>query len=80
LSDEEINARPGGLPPVAFHFRHLARSLDRLLTYAEGRDLSAEQLAAMKSEMDPGAMRDPPFCGAEFGPGEQHDPGADVRP
>jgi uncharacterized damage-inducible protein DinB len=58
LSDEEINARPGGLPPVAFHLRHMARSLDRLLTYAEGRDLSAEQLAAMKTEMDPGARRD----------------------
>ena len=39
LSDEQINARPGGLPPVAFHLRHIARSLDRLLTYAEGKDL-----------------------------------------
>ena len=37
LSDEQINARPGGLAPVAFHLRHIARSLDRLLTYAEGR-------------------------------------------
>jgi uncharacterized damage-inducible protein DinB len=62
LSDAEINARPGGLPPVAFHLRHLARSLDRLLTYAEGRSLSAEQLAAMKSEMDPGATRDALFA------------------
>ncbi|MGH9545991.1 MAG: DinB family protein [Terriglobales bacterium] len=55
LSDEEINARPGGLPAVAFHLRHIARSLDRLLTYAEGQDLSGEHLAAMKAEMDPGA-------------------------
>jgi hypothetical protein len=61
LSDEEINARPGGLPPVAFHLRHLARSLDRLLTYAEGRALSTEQLAEMKTEMDPGATRDVVF-------------------
>jgi uncharacterized damage-inducible protein DinB len=61
LSDEEINARPGGLPPVAFHLRHMARSLDRLLAYAEGRDLSEEQLAAMKAEMDPGATRDALF-------------------
>jgi hypothetical protein len=57
LSDEELNARPGGLPPVAFHLRHIARSLDRLLTYAEGRDLSEPQLAALKTEMDPGATR-----------------------
>jgi hypothetical protein len=58
LSDEELNARPAGLPPVAFHLRHIARSLDRLLTYAEGRDLSEPQLAALKTEMDPGATRD----------------------
>ena len=46
LSDEQINARPGGLAPVAFHLRHIARSLDRLLTYAEGKDLDAELLSA----------------------------------
>ena len=37
--------------------RHVARSLDRLLTYAEGRALSEEQQAAMKTELDPGAKR-----------------------
>jgi len=57
LSDEQINARPGGLPAVAFHLRHVARSLDRLLTYAEGRALSEEQQAVMKPELDPGAKR-----------------------
>jgi uncharacterized damage-inducible protein DinB len=57
LSDEEVNARPGGLPPVAFHLRHIARTLDRLLSYAEGRGLTDEQLAAIKTEMEPGATR-----------------------
>jgi uncharacterized damage-inducible protein DinB len=57
LSDEELNARPGGLAPVAFHLRHIARSADRLLTYAEGGQLSVEQIAAMKSELAPGATR-----------------------
>ncbi len=57
LSDEQINARPGGVAPVAFHLRHIARSLDRLLTYAEGRDLDDEQLSAKQAEMDPGATR-----------------------
>jgi len=52
LTDEELYYRPGGIAPVAFHLRHIARSMDRLLTYAEGRPLSAEQIAAMKSEMD----------------------------
>ncbi|HVJ07481.1 MAG TPA: DinB family protein [Acidisarcina sp.] len=58
LSDDEVNARPHGLPPIAFHLRHMGRSADRLLTYAEGRELNANQLLALKAEMDPGATRD----------------------
>ena len=57
LTDAECNARPHGIPPVAFHLRHIARSLDRLLTYAEGDSLSPGQLAALKSEMEPDATR-----------------------
>ncbi len=52
LSDEELEARPFGLPSVGFQMRHIVRSLDRLLIYADGRQLSAEQLAALKSEME----------------------------
>ena len=55
LSDAEVNARPMDLPPVAFHLRHTVRSLDRLLSYAEGTQLDATQLGALKSEMDAGA-------------------------
>lgn len=58
LTDEQVNLRPGGTAPVAFHLRHAVRSLDRLLTYAEGRQLSAEQLAALKTELDAGATRE----------------------
>ena len=54
LSDAEMNARPMDLPPVAFHLRHMTRSLDRLQSYAEGTQLDATQLAALKSEMDAG--------------------------
>lgn len=57
LSDDELNERPDGIAPVAFHLRHIARSMDRLLTYAEGRQLSAEQVSEMKQEMEPGATR-----------------------
>src|SRR5271170_2817886 len=57
LSDEELNARPAGIGPVGFHLRHIARSIDRLRTYAEGGQLSGEQLEALKSELDPGASR-----------------------
>lgn len=55
LAEEAIFARPAGLPPVAFHLRHGVRSLDRLLTYAEGRALDERQLALLGSEMAPGA-------------------------
>lgn len=58
LGDEQMFARPPGLPAVAFHMRHAARSLDRLLTYAEGRMLDEEQLARLRTEMDPGTAED----------------------
>lgn len=50
LTDIEIHTLPLELPPIAFHLRHIARSVDRLLTYAEGGQLSAEQLAKLKAE------------------------------
>ena len=55
LSDEEMDARPFGLPSVAFQMRHMVRSLDRLLTYAEGLGLSEAQMVALRSEQDGGA-------------------------
>ena len=54
LSDAEMAARPFGIAPVAFHLRHMARSLDRLLTYAEGRQLTNAQLEALRSELAEG--------------------------
>ena len=53
LNDAQTHARPAGLPSVAFQLRHITGSLDRLLTYAEGRALSEEQLEALKSEARP---------------------------
>jgi uncharacterized damage-inducible protein DinB len=53
LSEAQMNARPFGVAPVVFHLRHIGRSLDRLLTYAEGRQLSEAQLIALQSEMEP---------------------------
>ena len=50
LSDAEVHAEPLGLPAVSFHLKHIARSVDRILTYAEGGQVSAEQLAVLKSE------------------------------
>ncbi len=61
LTDEELNARPGGLEPIAFHLRHIARSIDRMLTYAENQPLDSEQMSAMQQEKQPGATRDALF-------------------
>jgi len=61
LNDEELNARPAGIAPVSFHLRHIARSIDRLLTYAEGNQLTRAQIAAMQSESELGAK-----CGELF--------------
>lgn len=50
LTDAELAATPYGLPSIAFQLRHIAGRLDRLLTYAEGRALNEQQLAALQSE------------------------------
>lgn len=50
LTDAETHAQPLGLPSVSFHLKHIARSVDRILTYAEGGQLTAEQLTLLKSE------------------------------
>ena len=54
LDDEAIEAEPYGLLSVGWQLRHTARSLDRLLTYAEGRMLDAAQLAALATERERG--------------------------
>jgi uncharacterized damage-inducible protein DinB len=50
LTDLEIHAQPLGLMSVACHIKHIARSIDRILTYAEGGQLSSEQLTLLKGE------------------------------
>ena len=54
LDDVGLLARPHGLPSVSFHLRHMARSLDRLLTYARGEALNAAQLALLGTEIAAG--------------------------
>ncbi len=50
LTDAEVRSAPLGLTPISYHLRHIAGSVDRILTYAEGGQLSPEQLAAFKTE------------------------------
>jgi len=62
LSDVELNARPAGIAPVAFHLRHISRSIDRLLTYAEGQSLDERQTAALQSELSRSATKEEVFA------------------
>lgn len=55
LSREQLWARPGGAASIGFHLKHLAGSLDRLLTYARGEPLTAAQLAFLDAEERPGS-------------------------
>ena len=57
LDGEQVWARPGGVASVGFHLRHIAGSLDRLLTYARGAQLESRQVAALRAEGEAG---DPP--------------------
>jgi uncharacterized damage-inducible protein DinB len=58
LSDVEIHSQPLGLMSVAVQLRHIAGSVDRLLTYAEGHQLSEEQLSALKVEQSGAETRE----------------------
>ncbi|MBB6144027.1 putative damage-inducible protein DinB [Silvibacterium bohemicum] len=61
LSETDLHASPSGLTPIAYHLRHIPRSLDRLLSYAEGNQLSSEQIVELKRESDPGTTREELF-------------------
>ena len=55
LEADDLWARPGGAAPVGFHLRHVAGSIDRLLTYARGEMLTQGQHEALAREQSPGA-------------------------
>ena len=63
LTVGQLWMRPGGAASVGFHLRHVAGSVERLLTYARGERLSAGQLAAIRREGEPG---DPPATADEL--------------
>ncbi len=50
LTDEELRERPNGAPSAAFHLRHIAGSINRLLTYSRGEELNDAQFDFLKQE------------------------------
>jgi hypothetical protein len=57
LTVAELWLMPGGAASVGFHLKHIAGSIDRLLTYARGAPLSDAQRATLAAEKNVG---DPP--------------------
>lgn len=50
LSPAQLWARPGGAAAIGYHLLHVPGSLDRLLTYSCGQQLTQEQLSALAAE------------------------------
>jgi uncharacterized damage-inducible protein DinB len=55
LTNDDVWRRTGSLPSLGFHLRHIAHSVDRLVTYLCGAQLSDAQIATLKQEADSGA-------------------------
>ena len=55
VPEEAVWKRVGTLPSLGFHLRHIAGSVDRLVTYLMGEQVTREQIAYMKEEGTPGA-------------------------
>jgi uncharacterized damage-inducible protein DinB len=58
LTTKQIWATPHGFGSVGFHIRHIAGSVDRLITYLAGKQLSEAQMTALAAEKEPGATRE----------------------
>ena len=65
LTTEQIWATPHGFGSVGYHLRHIAGSTDRLMTYVGGGQLSSGQMAALKTEKEPGAGREALLAGID---------------
>ena len=54
MTAEDLWRDPGGgTAPAGFHLLHLVNAMDRLLTYARGEPLSADQMATLRVEAGP---------------------------
>jgi uncharacterized damage-inducible protein DinB len=55
LTNGQVWRSTGVIPPLGFQLRHIAGSVDRLVTYLMDEPLSESQLAELKQESAPGA-------------------------
>lgn len=59
LTPVQVWTAPEGMTPLGFHVAHLSGSTDRLLTYARGSQLDADQKSALGRERMIGVERPP---------------------
>jgi len=55
LTTDQVWTRPHGLAPLGFQIRHIGGSVERLMTYVFGGQLSEQQMQDLATQMDPGA-------------------------
>ena len=61
MTAEDLWRDPGGgSAPAGFHLLHMVNAMDRLLTYARGEPLSADQMATLRVEAGPHQELDGP--------------------
>ena len=53
LTPEQLWASPHGFGSAGFHIRHIAGSTERLMSYLQNRELTAEQIRALRDEEQP---------------------------
>ena len=79
LSNDELNSNPSGLPSVAFHLKHIARSIDRLLTYAEARQLRYPPTRSTQSRIRASSFGRIPLLRTRHRAGHRRHPCPDPR-
>ena len=65
LTTEQAWRQVNALPALGFHLRHIAGSVDRLMTYLMEGEITREQIAYLKSEGEPGASLDELLAGVD---------------
>lgn len=66
LTEAQIWKALPGLPPLGFHLRHIAGSVDRLVTYLSGEQLHENQLQSLREEGAPGGCPEELLQAIEF--------------
>jgi hypothetical protein len=65
LTAERLWTAPPNCGPVGFHLRHIGGTVDRLITYLKGAELTPAQMEELKAEKTPGAGREELLAGLD---------------